>query len=57
MNMTNIKVGFCLVLMIGFLLMAFVTKDVINSNLFASLGIIAGSFAFSHQSENRRVEE
>jgi hypothetical protein len=44
MNLIVIKIFFCLVLMIAFLIMAFITKDISNSQLFASLGIITGTF-------------
>ena len=45
MMLIVIKTSLCLVLMIAFLIMAFVTKDVVNSQLFASLGIITGAYA------------
>ncbi len=44
MNLTEIKSIFYLVLMIAFLIMAFTTKDIVNRQLFASLGIITGAF-------------
>lgn len=50
MNAIVIKTIFILVLMIAFLIMAFITEDVINSQLFASLGIITGTFASKHLS-------
>lgn len=45
MKITVIKTNFCLVLMVGLLIIAFVTKDPVNSKLLASLGIITGAFA------------
>ena len=46
--MKAIKTYFCLALMIGLIVMALITKDVINSKLFASLGIITGAFVPSN---------
>lgn len=43
MNLIVIKTSVCLILMIAFLIMAFITKNVVNSQLFASLGIITGA--------------
>jgi hypothetical protein len=44
MNTALMKTLFCLLLMVAVLVMAFITKDVVNSKLFASLGIIIGAF-------------
>ncbi|WP_298351599.1 hypothetical protein [Runella sp.] len=52
--MKAIKTYFCLALMIGLIVMALITKDVINSKLFASLGIITGAFVPSNLSDNSR---
>jgi hypothetical protein len=46
MNVILLKNSFCLVLMIGFLILAFTTKDTVNSKLFASLSIIIGAVLF-----------
>jgi len=44
MNFLVTKTIFCLVLMMAFLIIAVITNDVINRQLFASLGIITGAF-------------
>ena len=41
MNLIGIKTSFCLVLMIVFLLIAFIIKDEVNSQLFKLLAIIS----------------
>lgn len=46
MDIRILKTFFCLVLLIAFLVMAFITKEVIYSRLAASLGIIMGAYAF-----------
>lgn len=43
MKIIEIKTTMCLVFMIFFGIMAFLTKDILNSQLFASIGIIAGA--------------
>lgn len=48
MNVLIVKTIFILVVMVAFLIMAFVTKDAVNSQLFVSLGIIMGAFASKH---------
>ncbi|WP_185964778.1 hypothetical protein [Flavobacterium franklandianum] len=48
MNLIVLKTSFCLILMIAFLIMAFITKDVVNSQLFAILVIIIGALASKH---------
>ena len=40
-----LKTSFFLTLMIVFLIIAFITDDPVNGQLFASLGIITGSYA------------
>ena len=45
MNLIVIKTILCLVSAIAFLIMAFITKDVVNNQLFASLGIITLAYA------------
>lgn len=50
MNLIVLKISFCLVLMIAFLIMAFITKNVVNSLLFATLVIIMGALASKHLS-------
>jgi len=46
MNLIVIKTRICFILMIAVLIMAFIPKDVINSQVFASLGIITVAFVF-----------
>ncbi len=43
MKLNEIKINVCVLLMIVFGIMAFLTKDILNSQLFASIGIIAGA--------------
>ena len=50
MNVMIIKTFFILVVMVAFLIIAFITKDAVNSQLLVSLGIIAGAFASKHLS-------
>jgi hypothetical protein len=50
MNTMIIKTIFIMVVMVSFLIIAFITKDAVNSQLFVSLGIIAGAFALKHLS-------
>lgn len=45
MKLIEIKSTFCLVLMIVILIMSFITKDVVNSQLLASLALITGAYA------------
>jgi len=45
-NSVVIKACVCLVLMVAFLIMAFITKDIISSKIFTSLGLVTGTFAF-----------
>jgi hypothetical protein len=49
MNIIPLKTGFCLVIMAVFLIMAIITKNAINSQLFASLGIIIGILTLKKQ--------
>jgi hypothetical protein len=57
MNLIVIKTSICLVLMIVFLIISFTTKDVLNSQLSASLGIISGAFAFKFLSTNNTTTD
>jgi hypothetical protein len=45
MNLIVLKTSFCLALMIAFMLIAFITNDAANGQLFGSLGIIAGAYS------------
>ena len=45
MNMGLIKSAFFLIIMIVFIIMAFVTSDPINTQLYTALGIISSAFA------------
>ena len=56
MNLIVIKTSFCLVSMIALLMMAFLTNDTSNGQLFAALGIITGSFAFKILTGSSKVE-
>ena len=51
--MTTIVTCLCLVLMIVVLIMALITNDAVESNLFASLGIITGNFGFSRSIKSK----
>ena len=58
MKVNEIKTTICLVIMIVFGMMAFLTKDVLNSQLFASLGIIAGALLSKLMStQNINIDE
>ncbi len=58
MKLKEIKCTVCLILIIVFGLMAFLTKDVINSQLFASLGIISGALLSKLSStQNSNINE
>ena len=50
------KTIFCLILMIVFLMIAFITNDVISRQLFASLGIIVGAFTSKFVSNQTQVK-
>lgn len=50
------KTIFCLILMIAFLMIAFITNDVISRHLFASLGIIMGAFTSKFVSNQTQVK-
>lgn len=58
MKVNEIKINMCLLLMIVFAIMAFLTKDVLNSQLFASIGIIAGVLLTKFMSNyNTKIDE
>jgi hypothetical protein len=50
MNLIVLKTSFCLVVMIGFLIMAFLNKDWIDSQLFVALVILIGALALKYLS-------
>ena len=50
MDLIRIKTSIYLLLMIAFLVTAFITKDEINSQIFTSLSIIIGVIAFKSTS-------
>ena len=56
MNLNSIKIVFCLLLMLVFLIMAFITNDVSNVQLFASFGIIMGAMAIKILNQNSKSE-
>ena len=51
-----IKGSIGIALMIAFLAMAFMTKDAINSKLFAAISIIVGAFASYNQSTHNQTK-
>lgn len=58
MKINELKIFICLVLMIVFVIEAFLTKDIINSQLFASLGIITGALVIKFMSnQNTKTNE
>lgn len=57
MNTDVIKTSFCLVIMLLLLLAALLTKDVIESHLVASIGIIMGVLTAYILMNNIEVEE
>lgn len=58
MKLIEIKTTICLVFMIVFGIMAFLTKDVLNSELFASIGIISGALLSKFMStQNTNIDE
>lgn len=50
-----IRNSFYLVLMITTLMLAFITKDVLNSNLLMSIAIIIGAFIYHKLSIKKRT--
>lgn len=59
MKFIETKTSFCLILMIVFLIIAFITNDVIMRQLFVSLGIILGAFSLkfiSNQTQEKNGE-
>ncbi|MCG3167693.1 MAG: hypothetical protein POELPBGB_03487 [Bacteroidia bacterium] len=55
MNISVIKPVLLLISMIALLIMAFITKDAINSNLFASISIIVWAVASHNPSTNKHT--
>lgn len=56
MNIIETKTIFCLILMIAFLTTAFLTNNIIEGHLFASLGVISGSFVSKFISTQNQVK-
>jgi|UPI0004B53324 hypothetical protein len=56
MNLILIKISIYLLLVIAFLVSAFITKDEINSQIFTSLSIIIGVLAFKLSSPKNSKE-
>ncbi len=50
MNLIVLKTSFCFVLMLGFLIMAFIAKDFVISQLFVALVVIIGALTSKHLS-------
>lgn len=57
MDITEIKTYFFLALMLGLLIVAITMQDRIGSELFASLGIIVGTFISASLSEDDKAEK
>jgi hypothetical protein len=58
MKLIEIKTTICQVFLIVFVIMSFMTKDVLNSQLFASIGIIAGALLSKFMStQNSNIDE
>lgn len=58
MKLIEIKITIYLVIMIAFVIMSVLTKDVLNSQLFASIGIIAGVLLNKFMStQNTNIDE
>lgn len=57
MNLIELKTGLCLVLMIDFLIMAFITKDIFISQLFVALVLIIGALASKYLSLKNQKNE
>jgi len=56
MNFLLTKTILCLILMMVFLMIAIISTDVINRQLFASLGIITGAFTSKFISNQTQVK-
>ena len=58
MKLIEIKTTICQVFLIVFVIMSFMTKDILNSQLFASIGIIAGALLSKFMStQNSNIDE
>ena len=58
MKLIEIKTTICQVFLIVFVIMSFMTKDILNSQLFASIGIIAGALLSKFMStQNLNIDE
>jgi len=56
MKLMEIKTSLCFVSMLVFLIIAFTTKDVVNSQIFASLGIITGAVLSKNVSTQNQIK-
>ena len=56
MNLLVTKWIFCLVLMMAFLIIAIISNNVVDRQLFASLGIIMGAFTTKFISNQTQVK-
>lgn len=54
MKHVELITAFCFLIMIAFLVMAIIIKDVINSKLFTSFGIILGTFVSRNMSSSTK---
>jgi hypothetical protein len=56
MNISAIKNIIVLILMVAFLIMAIITNDTINSQLFTSLAIILGALTLKNFSTKNQIK-
>lgn len=52
MNKIKLKTIICLILMISFLIMSFISNSEVDSKLYAALGIITGAFSYKFVSSS-----
>jgi hypothetical protein len=57
MDITTIKTSLLLIITIAFLLLSFITTDVIRGHLFTSLGIIAATLTFHTVSTHKQIKK
>lgn len=51
-----VKTCFCLLLLIAFAILAFTSKDAVNSQIFASLAIIIGALTLKNLSTKNQIK-
>lgn len=57
MDITTVKTSLLLIITIAFLLLSFITTDVIRGHLFTSLGIIAATLTFHTVSTQKQIKK